>query len=228
MATGARTATNTGTRRMPIDARLLTLTQWLSPAYPIGSFAFSHGLEAACADSLVTDAPGLERWLSVLLKEGSGWTDAVLMSMAARGARAVSELDALSGAYAASRERRREAERQGRAFALTTARVWNLDLKARFLPVVLGEAAFLLKLEAEALIALYLQSFVTNLVGAAQRLMPLGQTDAQAILAHLSPLCADVAKRALHADEGDVFSNGFGSDIAAMRHETMKTRVFQT
>ncbi|MBB3984850.1 urease accessory protein UreF [Sagittula marina] len=140
----------------------------------------------------------------------------------------MSELDALSGAYAASRERRREAERQGRAFALTTARVWNLDLKARFLPVVLGEAAFLLKLEAEALIALYLQSFVTNLVGAAQRLMPLGQTDAQAILAHLSPLCADVAKRALHADEGDVFSNGFGSDIAAMRHETMKTRVFQT
>lgn len=213
---------------MPTDPRLLILTQWLSPAYPIGAFAFSHGLEAACHDGQIRDAAGLQAWLTALLTEGSGWTDAVWIATAARGTRPVSELEALARAYAASAERCREADRQGAAFARVTQDVWDLSLQTRYLPVALGEASGLLDLPIEEVICLYLQSFVGNLVAASQRLMPLGQTDAQRIVARLAPLYLEIAARACEADERAVFSNAFASDIAAMRHETMETRVFQT
>ncbi len=228
MAMGARTVTSMDTRRMPIDPRLLILTQWLSPAYPIGAFAFSHGLEAACAERRVVDTEGLEDWLSALLTSGSGWSDAVWIGLAARGARPVTELDALCGAYAASGERLREARRQGEAFARITSDVWALDLSARLLPVAVGEAAQVLDLDAEQVIALYLQGVVANLAAAAQRLMPLGQTAAQGIVARLSVVCAEVSAQAAVAEESDVFSNAYMSDIASMRHEILETRVFQS
>ncbi|MFW2588781.1 urease accessory protein UreF [Sagittula sp. SSi028] len=218
----------TGTARMPIDPRLLIITQWLSPAYPVGSFAFSHGIEDAVDAGQITDAPALERWLADLLKQGSGWADAVWIAEAARGARPVAEVDALARAFAASAERLREAQRQGAAFRQITQDVWHTELTAQMLPVVFGEAAAELRLDTSAVIALYLQSFVSNLVAAAQRLMPLGQTDAQGIVARLSPLCGDIAARAMDADSDDIFANCFASDIAAMCHETMEPRIFQT
>ncbi|MBP0482493.1 urease accessory protein UreF [Sagittula salina] len=213
---------------MPIDLRLLILTQWLSPAYPLGAFAFSHGLEAACADGQVHDSRGLEAWLRSVLETGSGWGDAVWIAVAARGERPLTEVEALAEAFAASSERLRETRQQGAAFARITSDIWTVELQACVLPVALGEAARVLSLDVEAVIALYLQGLVTNLVAAGQRLMPLGQTAAQAIVAGLSPLCAEIAARAVLCDETDVYSNAYASDIAAMRHEIMESRVFQS
>ncbi|CUH75335.1 urease accessory protein UreF [Tropicibacter naphthalenivorans] len=217
--------TTTGIRTtMPIDANLLTLTQWLSPAYPVGAFAYSHGLEAAVAQAWVSDEASLQAWLTDIVTQGSGHTDAVWIWRAFE-AEDVAEVDALARAYQPSAERLREAERQGMAFARTTRDVWGLDLPDLLLPVALGRAARLKGMDPSAVTALYLHSFSSNLVSAAQRLMPLGQTRGQAVLAALTPICTQTAEAAQGAEP---FSNAFLSDIAAMQHETLEPRLFQS
>jgi urease accessory protein len=213
---------------MPFDARLLTLTQWLSPAYPVGAFAYSHGLESAVHAGWVQDADTLEAWLADVLAEGSGRTDALWIWLAARGERPDAELDALARAWQPARERLREADRQGAAFARVTAEVWALDLPPMLLPVALGAAARQTGMDTQGVAALYLQSFAGNLVAAAQRLMPLGQTEAQGVLARLTPLCAEIAAEAERLTLDDMASNAFLSDVAAMRHETLEPRLFQS
>jgi urease accessory protein len=212
---------------MPIDPRLLTLTQWLSPSYPMGAFAFSHGLEAAIAEGWVKDEDSLREWLTGVLREGSGRSDAILIWDAYR-ADDIHALNAIALAFAPSSERIREAERQGAAFARVTRDVWEIDLPDLLLPVALGYAARLTNLAPDALIALYLQSFVSNLTQATQRLMPLGQTSAQRVLHDLTPLCGEIAEVTRGLSHEDIHSNAFLSDIAAMRHEVQEPRLFQS
>ena len=211
---------------MPIDEKLLTLAQWLSPSYPVGAFAWSHGIETAVRSGWITDGRSLEDWLRVCLTEGSGRADALWLRLAHDGP--AEEIDAEARAFAASAERIREAARQGAAFAQVTNAVWGLSLRDHVLPVAVGRAVREAELDVDTALLLYLQSFLTNLVSAAQRLMPLGQTEAQRILAALRPDIADVVEQTRGQTKDDIFSNAFLSDIAAMRHETLEPRLFQS
>ena len=229
MGTDARMPMSTGPAPMPIDPRLLVLTQWLSPAYPTGAFAWSNGLEAAVAAGWVRDARTLETWLGDLLQEGAPRSEAIFIALAHDAeADDLAALDRMARAYAPSLERLRESERQGAAFARVTRDVWAIDLADHVFPVALGRAARLRNLPLHAVTALYLQAFLSNLVSAAQRLMPLGQTEAQAVLARLSPLCASLATETETACEDALYSNCFLSDIASMRHEALEPRLFQS
>lgn len=227
---GVRMRMSTGQPRMTIDAKLLILTQWLSPGYPVGAFTWSHGLEAAIRAGWIGDACGLQNWLRDILEHGSGRADAIWITLAyhAQDATALEQIDASARAFAPARERLREAERQGAAFIRVTHGVWKIDIAESLLPVALGQAARALDLPLESVIALYLQSFAGNLVSAAQRLMPLGQTEAQSALSALAPLCLAVARSVRHATADDICSNAFLSDIAAINHETLEPRLFQS
>jgi len=165
---------------MPTDSRLLIVTQWLSPAYPTGAFAWSHGLEAAIHAGWVHDASALEDWLQDLITDGSGRTDAIFIALAATcgSPKALHPLDRTARAFCPSSERVKESERQGAAFARVTRTVWELELPDCLLPIALGRAAHLVSLPVTEVTALYLQNFACNLIAAAQRLMPLGQTEA--------------------------------------------------
>ncbi len=228
MAMAAPIVMSTATPPMPIDRNLLTLTQWLSPAYPVGAFAYSHGLETAVQAGWVSDPATLEDWLRDVLSAGSGKTDALWVWLAWRGDHPVAELDAMARAWSPAQERLREADRQGAAFAKVTAEVWGLDLPPMLLPVALGAAARQMDMDPEQVAALYLHAFAGNLVAAAQRLMPLGQTAAQGVLSRLTPLCADVAAVGRGLTLDDMSSTAFLSDVAAMRHETLEPRLFQS
>lgn len=212
---------------MLTDPRILTLTQWLSPNYPLGSFAYSHGLESAISEGWVTDARSLKDWLSGVLEKGTGRNDAILIHLAS-SARDPVQIDVLAQAYASSAERLRETIRQGAAFTKITREVWQLDLPDLALPVALGRAAHLVNLPITDTAAVYLQSFTANLTSAAQRLMPIGQTAAQKVLANLTPLCAEIAVQTACASQDDLASTAWLSDIAAMRHETLEPRLFQS
>lgn len=214
---------------MPTDPRLLTLAQWLSPSFPIGAFAYSHGLEAAVQAGWVRDADALQEWLADVLTEGTGRSDAIWLrcAMGADGA-ALPALDAQARAFAASAERLREADRQGAAFAQTVNAVWGLDVPPVLLPLAVGAAARQAGIPEGEAVALYLHAFVSNLTSAAIRLVPLGQTEGQRVLAALIPLCTRIADETLGLTPGDIHSTCFLSDIAAMRHETLETRLFQS
>jgi urease accessory protein len=229
MGMAARTAMHMGRRPMTTSA-ILTLTRWLSPSYPLGSFAYSHGLETALVDGWVHDAASLQKWLADVLSDGSGWVDAVLFCAAfkAPDGETLHEVDAVGRAFAASAERRRESLNQGAAFARTVQATSQIQVSDMLLPVAVGWASAQVKAPEELGASLYLQAFASNIVMACVRLLPLGQTEGQAIIQHLAPLCEKTADAAANATPDDLYSNTFLSDIAAMRHETQQPRLFQS
>ena len=215
---------------MSIDRDILTLTQWLSPAYPVGAFAYSHGLEAAVQAGAIQSGEELSEWLADVVLHGSGRNDCVLLR-AAHGAVDQAELadvNATGLAMAASSERQLETKLQGAAFCQTTAAIWGGQDVAYIYPVAVGAAAARRKIDVSLTAALYLQAMITNLVAAAQRLFSLGQTDGQAIVSALAPLCEDIAQNTKSDTLDDLHSTAFLSDIAAMRHETMQPRIFRS
>jgi len=207
---------------------LLALVQWLSPAFPVGSFAFSHGLEQAVAAGEVRDAAGFADWIGPILSFGSGWGDAVLLSLAHRDAHPVADLAAIAAALAAGRERGRETAEQGAAFLRTTNALLGTAHPPLPLPVAVGLQARQLALPTATVVALYLQAFAGNLATIAARIVPLGQTAAQACIAGLAPEITALAARAATAGLDDLASGAFRGDLAALRHETQEVRLFQS
>jgi len=203
---------------------LLTLTQWLSPAFPVGAFAYSHGLEQAISDGDVRDAETLEAWLRLVLEQGSGAVDATLLCRALAG----DEVADTARALAASRERLEETEKQGAAFVEAVNAIYGEALPPMPLPVAVGVAARRLSLPPEQVAALYLHSFTSNLVSAAVRFVPLGQSDGQRVLSRLHEVIENVAARAVETPLDQIGSAAFGADLAAMRHETLDVRIFKT
>lgn len=216
---------------MPTEARLLRLLTWLSPAFPVGSFGYSHGLETAIREGAVTDARTLTGWIAGLLEHGSGWTDAVLAKAAwtavtAEDYAALDEIVELAEALAPSLERRRETLAQGEAF-LTAVAAWNPPpiIRAPY-PVALGAAAGSAFLPLGPALTAWLHAFAANLVSVAVRAVPLGQSDALQVIAALEPVILKVASRAAESTLDDLGSATLNSDIAAMRHETLDGRLF--
>jgi urease accessory protein len=210
------------------DAALLTLTQWLSPAFPTGAFAYSHGLEQAIAAGDVHDPATLTHWLNSILRHGSGRADAILLARAMDEDTDPDALDTLARALAPSAERLRETLDQGAAFAATAAALTATPMPPRAHPVAVGTAARSLGLAPATVAALWLQAFAANLVAAAVRFVPLGQTEGQLVLARLAPIILEVATEAAAAPLEAIGTAALGADLAAMRHETMDVRIFRT
>ncbi len=222
------------------NASPLQLFAWLSPSFPVGAFAYSHGLESAVDDGLVHDAESLAAWLGDLLRHGSARQDAVLAAEAwrlapAADAVAYAALNDLALALAPSRERRLETGGTGRAFADAIRGAWpdghcpalpqNEDVAY---PVAFGAAAGTAKLPlASGLEALAL-GFVGNLVSAAVRLGPIGQTDGQRVTAALLPEARRLGAVAAGSTLDDLGACALRSDIAALRHETLYSRLFRS
>lgn len=208
-------------------AALLSLVQWLSPAFPTGAFAYSHGLEQAISTGDVRSEAALAEWLGDILAHGAGWNDAVLMACALRG-EAVDELAELARAFAGSVERLRETEEQGAAFARARSEMTGTPSAALPLPLAVAAAARDLALPPGQVIALFLHSFAANLVSAAVRFVPLGQSAGQRVLSGLHRVIVELADRAAHATRADLAQTAFRADIQAMAHERLEVRLFKT
>jgi urease accessory protein len=215
-------------------ASLLRLMTWLSPAFPVGGFSYSHGLERAVHDRLVTDAASLEEWLAQLIELGSGWNDALLFSESSRRAASgedLAEVKELAEALAGSRERHRETMLQGEAF-LKAAAAWRPDPVA--LPanspycVVVGAVSGASGIALGDALGAFVQAFTSNLVQVAMRLGIVGQTDAMGIVARLEPKVLAVTARAADASLDDLGSAALMSEVVAMKHETQHSRLFRT
>jgi urease accessory protein len=213
---------------MTTEAHLLRLMTWLSPAFPVGAFSYSHGLETVIRDGTVADADTLTAWISGLIEHGSGWTDAVLFKAAWEAdAPALAEIAELAAAMAPSLERRRETLGQGEAF-LIAARAWGpppLSGPMAY-PVAVGCVAGAARAPLETALTAWLHAFAANLVSVAVRAVPLGQTDGVAVIAGLEPVILAAAARAAASTLDDLGSSALSSDIAAMRHETLGVRLF--
>lgn len=210
------------------DCALLTLSQWLSPAFPTGAFAYSHGLEWSIAAGEVRDAEGLKVWLQDVLTHGAGRSDAILLAHALRSDADLAALADLALALASSAEREREMLEQGAAFVHATNALTGQGNPVLPLPVAVGAAARELALPPRTVLALFLQAFAGNLVAIAVRFVPLGGVEGQRVLAGLRPLVSALAREAARAPLDALGTSVFRADLAAMRHETMSPRMFRT
>ena len=213
---------------------LVKLLTWLSPAFPTGGFAYSHGLEWAVEAGDVRNEDTLAAWLDDVLRHGSGRADAILLRHAHRAAD-VTELASVAELAAAaqpSRERQAETLGQGTAFALA-ATVWGAPLLAALdgpvaYPIAVGALARAHAVAEDAAGEGFLHAATANMVSAAVRLVPLGQTAGLRVLSRLEPAIAAVAAETRTATLDDLGSACFRSDIASMCHETQYTRLFRT
>lgn len=219
---------------MTTNTESLRLLAWLSPTFPTGGFAYSHGLEWAIEEGAVRDEATLTAWVGDVLTHGAGRCDAILLHHARDAeADALRGLCALGVAAAFGRERRLETVAQGNAF-VRAASVWGGARLARLAgfdapyPIALGAACADHGIAAEMAAPAYVQAFVASLISAAVRLVPLGQTGGLRVLAALEPTIAEVAADARHAGLDELGGACLRSDIAALRHETQETRLFRT
>jgi urease accessory protein len=215
---------------------------WLSPAYPVGAFSYSSGLEWAVEAGDVMDAESLTRWLSVMIGDGGGFCDAVFFvhahcATATSDDAALAAVAELAAAFAPSRERFLETTAQGRAFFETTRAAWGCAAIDRLAaawdgplayPIAVAVASAGHGIALEPALAAFLQAVASNLVSAGLRLVPLGQTDGQRVLARLEPLIAACAVRALACPLDDVGGAAFRADMSSLRHETQYTRLFRS
>lgn len=178
----------------------------------------------------MTDSQEFCNWLSAMLLDGAGRNDAILLVAAYRalGREPLAEIDALARALAPSRERLTETAQQGDAFGRTTCAIWPVSLQSLTYPVAVGAAARAMNLPLADTLLMYLHGFASNLTSGATRLVPLGQTAAQAALAAVAPLCFDIAARAQTQTIDDLGACTFLADIATMKHETQYSRLFQS
>ena len=220
----------------------LPLLIWLSPGFPVGAFAYSHGLEWAVEAGDIVDARSLEAWLIDLMEFGAPRSDAVLFSVAFRSAAAadwpaLTEANALAVALCPSAERRLETSAQGRAFVAAARAAWDCEPLRRLdfppegriaYPVAVAATASGHGLPLGACLEAFALAQIANLVSAALRLAAIGQTDGQKILAALLPLVRALAREAHDASLDDLGGAAFRSDIAAMRHESQYSRLFRS
>jgi urease accessory protein len=215
---------------------------WLSPAYPVGSFSYSSGIEWAVEAGDIKDAETLRRWLATVIADGAGFCDAVFFAHAYRAAAAgddtaLGAVAELAAAFAPSKERHLETTAQGHAFVQATRAAWPCAALDRLTavwdgaiayPIAVGVAAAGHGIALAPALDAYLHAVVANLVSAGVRLIPLGQTDGQRVLAALESVAAATAVRALTAALDQVGSATFRADLASLRHETQYTRLFRS
>lgn len=214
---------------MGLSARhLALLSAWFSPACPVGAFSYSHGLETLVSENAVADAACAQDAIEAALTLGGGRDDLILAACTHRG----EDVDALALALPPTQERYDETVMQGTAFARVVDAVWPLGVPLGggpiAYPVAVGRAARGHGLPLAPLLLAMGHAFVANLVSAAVRLVPLGQTDGQRITAALAPAVARVAQEASSAGVDDIGSAALGLDLASMAHEVLHVRLFRS
>jgi urease accessory protein len=223
-------------------AALYRLMTWLSPSFPVGAFSYSSGIEWAVEAGDIADAASLRDWLASILAEGSGFCDGVFLAQAHRAASlgddaAFRDIAELASAFVPSRERALETSAQGRAFMDIARAAWSCDALDQMssrcegtivYPVAVGLVSAAHAIPLAPTMHAFLHALTSNWISAGSRLVPLGQTDSQRVLALLEPVVVSTAKRALQACLDDLGSATFRADLASMRHETQYTRLFRS
>jgi urease accessory protein len=225
------------------EAGLYRLMTWLSPAYPVGGFSYSHGLEYAVEETLVRDRETLVQWLTTAIEVGAGRIGGALLAEAWRAAtqqdadrlEAVAELAA---AWRCTSETALESEAQGAAFLSVTQTAWPHALLDRLvpeqrggpiaLPVAVGATCGCHGIALLPALTAYLHSLASNLVSAGIRLIPLGQSDGQLAMAALEPIVSRSASACAELSLDDVGSAAPMLDWCSMRHELQYTRLFRS
>ncbi|MBO6825336.1 MAG: urease accessory protein UreF [Sneathiella sp.] len=221
---------------------LYELMSWMSPSYPVGAYTYSHGVEYAVEAGFIRDLKSLTPWLQDVLHHGGARNDAILCAETHRAATngdndKLRELLELGYALRPTKELDLETTAQGRAFMSVTSEVFRSETSS-FLkeaavcpivyPIAMSAAAADRGIPLNATVEAYLHGFVSNLVSAAVRIIPLGQTDGQRAIAALADDVEAQVQETLKLTIADIGSATMMVDWCSAQHETQYTRLFRS
>ncbi|MDA1128565.1 MAG: urease accessory protein UreF [Chloroflexi bacterium] len=226
-------------------ANLVSLLQFADSLFPVGGQAHSFGLEYYVDTGLVVDAPGVQEVLISYLNGRAGPCDATAVAVAGRLAQQQDlegclELDRNVAAQNHVPESREASRQMGHQTARVAGALTNDPFIVAYLdavessetpghhPVSFGLCGGIIGWDPEQASAAFLFSTASQIVGAATRLMPIGQLDAQQILWAVGPLIAKLAHETSDKNQGDIWSFSPGLEIAGMRHADLEQRLFRS
>lgn len=221
---------------------LIRLMSWLSPAFPVGAYTYSHGLEAAVEDADITDRHSAANWITDIVSNGAGRVDAVLMAHAWRAIvnhdpDALAEIAEEAVALSSTAELSLEAESQGAAFLKAMEAAWPTDAVAQLravhdgpvtYPIAVGVTAGGHGVSLTDTTVAFLHAFSANLISAVVRLVPLGQTDGLHITSSIEPLLPGIAFEAMATPLDRLAVSTFFAETKSMQHEIQRTRLFRS
>ena len=225
--------------------RFLSLLQFTDGLFPAGAYAHSFGLESCVQSGEVRDAAGVEAFLCAYLEGCAAPTDAVALICARRGAADENlapclALDEMIDAMKAPSELRDASRQMGRQTLRVATHLPSHTLLEEFgkavageitpghHPIVFGMIGGILGWDALEMTGAFLYSTSAALVGAALRLLPLGQLAGQRIVWNVRPLIATLAEEAQCKGERDMWSFAPALEIASMRHALLDARLFRS
>ena len=219
---------------------LWQLLQLSSPALPVGAYSYSEGLEVLAERGLLRSSEDLYHWLELELCYGSIPVEGAVL---VRAYRAMQQQDSNGlqywnqwwSALRETEELRQQSWQMGRSLVRL-----GRSLDPRLEPwlsvagepcnfvIAFGTIAAYWKLPLEAIVAAYLYSWLTNLVNAGVKLIPLGQTAGQQMLLTLQPALRQATTYALTQEDEQLGGWSHGLAIVSTQHETLYTRLFQS
>ena len=221
------TATNIKKEKNTKDLKesLQILQTWFSPLFPVGSFSYSHGLEAMINDNLIKSKEDILEYLKCILKYGSGKNDIILIKYAYQG----EEINDLALSLCPTKERKIEAIEMGNAFRKVLEDSWNYKIQENTAyPVSVGKAAKYFKIPLNLTIISYLQSFASNLINVCIKHIPIGQKVGQDCIIQMYYLIREIENESKNLELEDLGGVCFNSDIYSIKHENLKTRIYKT
>ena len=239
MSTATTTMTSTS---IEADVSLARLLRLASPALPVGAYSYSQALEWAVETGTVRDASTAGDWIvdalavSVVRCEAPVWLR-LHAACAANDARAFGRWTEFFLATRESAELRAETLQMGRSLTALLQRGGELpeaslallaSLEEPVFPAAFACAAAAWRIAPRAGLTAYLFSWAENQAIAAVKLVPLGQSAAQDILARVTAALPDALDQAFALEDDAIGSLAFGLAIASCRHETQYTRLFRS
>jgi len=218
---------------------LLRLLQLVSPSLPVGGFTYSQGVEWAVECGWIQSAADLEQWLEDQLQTTIARLDLpVLMrlhkAVEAEDQEALQHWNTFLLACRETAELRLEERNRGRALAdllvkleLHGSEPWKPTLaETQLAGFALAACRWAIPLEQAALG--YAWNWLDNLVLAAVKLIPLGQTQGQQVLERLSPTIPPLVSIATGLPDDEIGAANPALAIASSLHETQYTRLFRS
>jgi urease accessory protein len=225
---------------MPNASSLLHLLQLANPTLPVGAYSYSEGLETLVQAGTVIDQQSLHHWLAQELQYGAIRLEAIALVKAYQSLQS-GDLASLQSwnqwlsAFRETEELREQSWQMGRSLTRLLSHIQpelQPQIEACGQPcnfaIAFALAASHWQIDAQTAVLGYLHSWLSNLVNAGVRLIPLGQTPGQQLLLHLYPQLQQTAESVLQAGEDEIWNCGWGLAIASMAHETLYSRLFRS
>ncbi len=222
------------------DTQILTLLQLTSPALPVGAYSYSEGLEMLVERGIITSLESLQNWLESELHYGAIRLEAAVMIRAYESVKA-EDLQLLSywnqwlSAARETEELRNSSWQMGRSLIQLLEKIQphiksitdNIANPCNY-AIAFGIAIAHYQINIQAGLLGYLHSWVSNLITASIKLIPLGQTAGQQLLLSLQPLLNHARAEILNLADDDLSCCSWGLSLASMQHETQYTRLFRS